>query len=88
MFGGSGTTMMACEQLGRRCRMVEFDPVYVDVIVKRWEQLTGQKAVLAGNIHDANPDKPKTDKEPGEEPKEAEPKQAKQKPKNNEKKRK
>lgn len=54
MFGGSGTTMMACEQLGRRCRMVEFDPVYVDVIVKRWEQLTGQKAVLAGNIHDTN----------------------------------
>lgn len=49
MFGGSGTTLIAAEQLGRRCRMVEFDPVYADVIVKRWEELTGQKARLVGN---------------------------------------
>lgn len=44
-FGGSGSTMMACEQLGRRCLMIELDPVYCDVIVKRWENLTGDKAV-------------------------------------------
>lgn len=43
-FGGSGTTLIACEQLGRRCRMVELDPVYCDVIVDRWEKFTGQKA--------------------------------------------
>ena len=43
-FGGSGSTMMACEQLGRRCIMMELDPVYCDVIVKRWEALTGKKA--------------------------------------------
>lgn len=44
-FGGSGTTLIACEQLGRRCRMVELDPVYCDVIVDRWEKYTGQKAI-------------------------------------------
>ena len=44
-FGGTGTTMIACEQLGRRCYMVELDPVYCDVIVERWENFTGQKAV-------------------------------------------
>ncbi len=43
-FGGSGSTMMAAEQLGRRCYMMELDPVYCDVIVRRWEALTGQKA--------------------------------------------
>lgn len=45
-FGGSGTTIMASEQLKRRCRMMELDPHYVDVIIARWEQFTGQKAVL------------------------------------------
>lgn len=50
VFGGSGTTLVACEQLGRKCRMVEFDPHYVDVIVKRWEELTGEHAVLLKNI--------------------------------------
>lgn len=45
-FGGSGTTLIACEQLGRSCRMMELDPVYADVIVSRWEQFTGQTAVL------------------------------------------
>lgn len=46
IFGGSGTTLIACEQLGRRCRMVEYDPAYVDVIVRRWEELTGKQAQL------------------------------------------
>lgn len=44
-FGGSGTTMIACEQLGRKCLMMEIDPHYCDVIVKRWEDFTGKKAV-------------------------------------------
>ncbi|MBR4442471.1 MAG: site-specific DNA-methyltransferase [Clostridia bacterium] len=44
-FGGSGTTMIACEQNGRRCYMMELDPHYVDVIIARWEKLTGEKAV-------------------------------------------
>lgn len=46
-FGGSGSTLIACEQLNRTCYMMEIDPVYCDVIVKRWENFTGQKAVLA-----------------------------------------
>ena len=45
-FGGSGSTLIACENLGRKCFMVEYDPKYVDVIIKRWESLTGKKAVL------------------------------------------
>ena len=45
-FGGSGATMIACEQLGLRSALVELDPKYCDVIVKRWEDLTGKKAVL------------------------------------------
>lgn len=44
-FGGSGTTVIACEQLGRKARVMELDPHYVDVIVKRWENFTGEKAV-------------------------------------------
>lgn len=50
MFGGSGSTMMAAEQLGRRCFMVEFDPKYVDVIVKRWEDMTGKRSEYLGNM--------------------------------------
>ena len=46
IFGGSGTTLIAAEQLGRKCRMMELDPHYVDVIIQRWESLTGEKAVL------------------------------------------
>lgn len=46
LFGGSGTTLIASEQLDRNCYMMELDPRYVDVIVKRWEALTGEKAVL------------------------------------------
>lgn len=43
-FGGSGSTLIAAEQLGRRCYMAELDPRYVDVIIKRWEDFTGLKA--------------------------------------------
>jgi len=46
-FGGSGSTLIACEQLNRTCHMMEIGPAYCDVIVKRWENFTGQKAVLA-----------------------------------------
>ena len=49
LFGGSGSTLIACEQLDRRCCMMELDPRYCDVIIKRWEQFTGEKAVL---LHD------------------------------------
>lgn len=45
-FGGSGSTMIACEQLNRKCYMCELDPHYCDVIIERWEQFTGEKAVL------------------------------------------
>lgn len=44
VFGGTGTTMIACEQLGRTCYMMELDPRYVDVIIARWEKFTGRKA--------------------------------------------
>jgi len=43
-FGGSGSTLIACEHLGRKCIMVELDPEYVATIIARWEQLTGNKA--------------------------------------------
>lgn len=46
LFGGSGSTMIACEQLDRRCYMMELDPHYCDVIIQRWEDFTGQQAVL------------------------------------------
>lgn len=46
LFGGSGSTLIACEQTGRKCYMMELDPHYVDVIIDRWETFTGQKAVL------------------------------------------
>lgn len=46
LFGGSGTTIVACEQNGRCARVMELDPRYVDVIIDRWEKLTGEKAVL------------------------------------------
>ena len=45
-FGGSGTTLIAAEKNGRIARIMELDPKYVDVIVRRWEDFTGQKAVL------------------------------------------
>ena len=46
LFGGSGSTLIACEQTGRRCFTMELDPKYCDVIIHRWENFTGQKAVL------------------------------------------
>ena len=45
-FLGSGTTLIAAEQQGRKCYGLEIDPVYCDVIVKRWENFTGKKAIL------------------------------------------
>ena len=45
LFGGSGTTLIACEQTGRKARLMELDPHYCDMIIKRWEDFTGQKAV-------------------------------------------
>lgn len=49
LFGGSGSTLIACEQLNRTCYMMELDPKYCDVIIKRWETLTGKKAELISN---------------------------------------
>jgi DNA modification methylase len=46
LFGGSGSTLIACEKTGRKARLMEIDPKYCDVIVKRWEDFTGKKAVL------------------------------------------
>ena len=45
LFGGSGTTLIACEHLNRHCYVMEYDPKYADVIIQRWEEETGQKAV-------------------------------------------
>ena len=53
IFGGSGTTMIAAEQLGRKCYMMELDPHYCDVIIARWEKLTGKKAEKITNINEA-----------------------------------
>jgi DNA modification methylase len=46
LFGGSGTTLISAEETGRKCRMMEMEPKYCDVIVKRWEDFTGKKATL------------------------------------------
>lgn len=45
-FGGSGSTLIACEQTNRRCNMMELDPKYVDIIIRRWQKLTGKSAIL------------------------------------------
>jgi DNA modification methylase len=47
-FGGSGTTLIAAEKSRRRARLIEIDPIYVDIVVRRWEQLTGKNAVHTG----------------------------------------
>jgi DNA modification methylase len=44
LFGGSGSTLIACEQLNRRARLIEIDPIFADVIINRWESYTGRKA--------------------------------------------
>lgn len=49
-FAGSGTTLLAAEKTGRKARLIELDPHYCDVIVKRWETLTGEKALLKGGV--------------------------------------
>ena len=49
-FGGSGSTLIACEQLNRKCYMMELEPHYVDVIIERWENFTGQKAKLLNEV--------------------------------------
>lgn len=48
LFGGSGSTLIACQQTGRSARLMELDPKFVDVIVRRWQDFTGQKAYLEG----------------------------------------
>lgn len=50
LFGGSGSTLIACEQLNRTCYTMELEPKYVDVIIKRWETLTGEKAELIKGV--------------------------------------
>jgi DNA modification methylase len=47
-FGGSGSTMIAAEQTGRRARLIGIDPTYCDVIIRRWTALTGEEAILTG----------------------------------------
>lgn len=49
LFGGSGSTLIACEKTGRKNFTMEFEPYYVDVIIKRWQDFTGQQAILEGN---------------------------------------
>jgi len=49
LFGGSGSTLIACEKTGRRARLMEIDPRYADVIVDRWQQFTGLTATLEGH---------------------------------------
>jgi DNA modification methylase len=46
LFGGSGSTLIACERRNRNARLMELDPKYADVIVKRWQEYTGHQAVL------------------------------------------
>lgn len=53
LFGGSGSTLIACEQMNKTCYTMELDPKYVDVIIARWEQFTGEKAVLLNENVDA-----------------------------------
>ena len=54
-FGGTGTTLIACERLGRKARLMELDPAYCDVIIKRWEDFTGNTAIChPSNNHFAN----------------------------------
>jgi site-specific DNA-methyltransferase (adenine-specific) len=50
LFGGSGSTLIACEKTKRKCYMMELDPKYIDVIIKRWEDFTGKKAEVINAI--------------------------------------
>jgi DNA modification methylase len=49
LFGGSGSTLIACERRNRESRLMELDPKYTDVIVKRWQEYTGEHATLAAD---------------------------------------
>jgi len=49
LFGGSGSTLIACEKLGRRARLMEIDPPYCDVIIRRWQEYAGKAATLEGD---------------------------------------
>jgi DNA modification methylase len=49
LFGGSGSSLIACERRGRKARLMELDPRYADVICRRWEEYTGKTAVLDGD---------------------------------------
>jgi hypothetical protein len=51
LFGGSGSTLIACERRGRTARLLELDPRYADVICRRYQEYTGQQAVLDGDGH-------------------------------------
>ena len=48
VFGGSGTTLIACEKSRRQARLIELEPRYCDVIIRRWQEYTGEKALLDG----------------------------------------
>ena len=48
-FGGSGSTLIACEKTGRQARLSELDPKYVDTIILRWQEFSGRTAVLEGD---------------------------------------
>ncbi len=52
LFGGSGSTLISCEELNRKAFLMELEPKWVDVIIKRWENLTGQKAKLIQNVYE------------------------------------
>lgn len=49
-FGGSGSTLIACEQLKRKCRMIEYEPYYIDIIIQRWQKLTNKEAVRIDGV--------------------------------------
>lgn len=61
VFGGSGSTLIACEQLNRKARVMELEPKWCDVIIKRWETLTGRKAVLFSESSEERSDGYKAD---------------------------
>jgi len=48
-FGGSGTTLIACDKTNRQARLIELDPKYVDTVARRWQDFTGGKATLEGD---------------------------------------
>ena len=61
VFGGSGSTLIACEKTNRNARLMELDPKYVDVIIKRWQEYTGKDAILEGTDKTYNSMTPKED---------------------------